>query len=399
MSIGPNHEGFVRSSKQIVLKNAIMSSIMRNYRSKYAFISHNTVPVMQSHKLYIRSTFNFDGFPEYAKSLGADTDSLRDELGLQKDRIREQANIVPWNAVCTFYERAAAQIGDESLGLRFALNTKADFSSIGPTIYIGALSEDIKSFFDYITEAQSIRTNGIDYSFHDNIDEKELAGIYKIHPSSAPYRQFLESTIAIAAITAQKLIPSFKVKYISLMHQGPSDRSIYEEVFKAPVYFGQKENKLVSNRDYFELEDNRLSVGFRDFALKAFFKGRTELKPDARRSVAKFVETVLPSVMGLGLSDIESFSKSLNMHPKKLQRLLKEEDQSYSNVVDIVRKTLSESYLNNTSLSIGQIAALLEYSSDRPFSTAFKRWYDVSPTQFRKNTEAEKDNSELFFLS
>jgi len=97
-----------------------------------------------------------------------------------------------------------------------------------------------------------------------------------------------------------------------------------------------------------------------------------------------FIEGVLPSVMGLGLSDAESFAKSLNMHSKKLQRLLKDEGVSYSNIIDGVRQDLAESYLINTSLPIINIARLLDYSSDRPFSSAFKRWHDVSPTQFRK---------------
>ena len=262
---------------------------------------------------------------------------------------------------------------------------------------MGALSSDVGSFLQTIAKYQSVRTNGLVYEIYDNPDMDEIIGSYIVSAHSVPHRQFLENNVALAALTARKLIPGFQVKYVSFTHEAPADQTLHREVFDAPIYFGAKENRLVSDKGYFGLKDSQLSVGFRDFALRAYFKGQTELEPTARQSVSKFIETVLPSVMGLGLSDVESFAKSMNMHPKKLQRLLKDEGLSYSNVTDTVRQRLAETYLVNTSLTIAQIARLLDYSSDRPFASAFKRWSGASPTQFRKKEAPQPELSELFF--
>jgi hypothetical protein len=54
-------------------------------------------------KLYIRSTLNHDGSPEYMSSLGVDTGRLRAELGISKDVFAKQADVVSWNAICTFF--------------------------------------------------------------------------------------------------------------------------------------------------------------------------------------------------------------------------------------------------------------------------------------------------------
>ena len=346
---------------------------------------------MKYEKLYLRSSFNYSGFPEFASRAGVDTDALRSELALESEVFTRNANIVSWNAICSFYERAAAQIEDKHLGLRFSLNAKPDFSILGLVVYIGALSSDVYSFYDMIARYQEIRSNGMDleYIYDKNEASKEIIGRYKVHPDSAAHIQVIESNIGSAALSSRKLIPGYKVKYISFMHQGSADDSIFAEVFDAPVYFGAKENRLVFDITEAAELGNQFSDSFRNFALKTFFKGRIDNNPKAGKSLNGFVETMLPLIMGLGLSDINSFARSLNMHPKKLQRLLKDENNSYSSLLDNIRRELAESYLKNSNLPIAIIAQLLDYSSDRSFSTAFKRWNDIAPNVFRKKTRSE----------
>ena len=77
---------------------------------------------MRRQRLYIRSTLNYNGFPEFAESLGCNITALREELDLGPEAFNRRVNIVSWNAICTLYERAASNIGDPILGLRYALS-------------------------------------------------------------------------------------------------------------------------------------------------------------------------------------------------------------------------------------------------------------------------------------
>jgi len=339
---------------------------------------------MTKSKLYLRSTLNFDGFPEYVASLGVNVPRLRKELGLREDVFKRQMNIVSWNSVCTFYERAAKAIGDESLGVRFALNAKANFSGIGPIIYLGAVSKDVPSFLKSVADYQSIRTNAVTYIVKEDFEKNELVGRYIIRSDSAPNRQYVEGNISLAALTARKLIPGFKVKYVSLTYKEPSSRTVYEEAFDAPVYFGAEENQLVSDMSYYDLQHDQLSVHFRDFALKAFFDKQTELKLGNKQSFSKYVKTVMPSIMGMGMSDNKTFAQSLNLHPKKLQRLLRDEGASFSGILNDTRTEVAHNLLANTDIPIIKIAKLLDYSSDGPFRVACERWFDMSPSHYRK---------------
>lgn len=346
---------------------------------------------MRRQRLYIRSTLNYNGFPEFAESLGCNITALREELDLGPEAFNRRVNIVSWNAICTLYERAASNIGDPILGLRCALEARPDFSGIGPVIYMGAVASDVRAFLKTAEQYQTIRSNGMRYTIEENPQTQESRSVYEIQPHSAPHRQVLENTVALAALTARKLIPGFKVKYISFTHSAPPDTSLYEKAFNAPVHFNAERNVFASDMDYYKTKGAQLSVGFREFALKAYFKGQVQRLPEARNSMGTFIEEILPTIIGTDTSDIETFAKSMDMHPKKLQRLLKDDGLSFSQILDGVRKDLAHSLLIDTDLPISLIAQMLDYSSDRPFTTAFKRWYGKAPTAYRKTLTPSED--------
>ena len=339
---------------------------------------------MRQERLYLRSTLNHDGFPEFAKHLGANVSALRRDLGLVPRVFMRQCNFVPWNAVCEFYERAAKEIKDPYLGIRYALQAKPDFRGTGPAVYMGALSKDISSFCKAIVNYQSIRTNGIAYSVAEDFEKSEITGQYTVNKGSVACHQLIASTMVLGTLTGKKLIPGFKIKYASFAHKKPSDTSLYEQAFEAPVHFEAEDNRIVAHIEDYTIRDTQLTGMFRGFALKAYFDSHIKNCSKAQKSVIAFVETILPHIVGTYKTDIETFALSLDMHPKKLQRLLKDEGSSYTFIRDNIRKELATKLLTNTHLSISHIAALLEYSSDRPFTTAFKRWHNLTPTKYRK---------------
>ena len=206
---------------------------------------------MARQRLYIRSTLNYNGFLEFTEKLGCNISLLRQELGLGDETFNRRVNIVPWNAICTLYERAASDIGDPTLGLRYALEAKPDFSGIGPVIYMGAVASNVRDFLKTAEQYQTIRTNGMIYTLEENPEANESRSVYDIDPQSAPHRQFLENTVALAALTARKLIPGFNVKYVSFTHSAPPDISLYEKAFNAPVRFNAERNVFASDMDYY----------------------------------------------------------------------------------------------------------------------------------------------------
>lgn len=65
-------------------------------------------------------------------------------------------------------------------------------------------------------------------------------------------------------------------------------------------------------------------------------------------------------------------------------RKLKSEGTSYQALLDEVRKELVVWYLSDTSLSVDDIANLVGYADTSNFSRVFRRWFDQTPSEFRK---------------
>jgi AraC-like DNA-binding protein len=66
---------------------------------------------------------------------------------------------------------------------------------------------------------------------------------------------------------------------------------------------------------------------------------------------------------------------------------LADENTTYEEVVDQLRRSLALQYVKEPSLSLSQIAWLLGYEGSTSFNHAFKRWTGRSPSAARNQKE------------
>lgn len=81
---------------------------------------------------------------------------------------------------------------------------------------------------------------------------------------------------------------------------------------------------------------------------------------------------------------IEAVARNFNLSVRTLQRKLKEEDISYLQIVEEVRKSLAIYYMLNSTSSVKEISCILGYSEPSGFVRAFKKWTGKTPTDYRK---------------
>jgi AraC-like DNA-binding protein len=96
---------------------------------------------------------------------------------------------------------------------------------------------------------------------------------------------------------------------------------------------------------------------------------------------------------GLATSEIgaKHVADRLHMSCRTLNRRLKEEDTSFRDLVDQVRRQLALSYLSEKHLSISEVAFLLGFSTSNAFHKAFKRWTGTTAGAYRQNAVSPKD--------
>jgi AraC-like DNA-binding protein len=95
------------------------------------------------------------------------------------------------------------------------------------------------------------------------------------------------------------------------------------------------------------------------------------------------VRSKLMEMLPAGTANEYKLANTLGLSPRSLQRKLKDEQTSYSELLEETRRQLGKQYLSDSRLSINEITYLLGFSEPASFSRAFKRWTGHSPTEYR----------------
>ena len=82
---------------------------------------------------------------------------------------------------------------------------------------------------------------------------------------------------------------------------------------------------------------------------------------------------------------ISEVAEQLYVTERTLRRRLAAEGTEFRTVLDDIRNTLAQNYLRKTSLSIVEIADLLNYTEATNFHRAFQRWNSITPVDYRES--------------
>jgi len=167
---------------------------------------------------------------------------------------------------------------------------------------------------------------------------------------------------------------------IELPFPAPADLDPYRVAFLCPVTFDAPRNSLLfakadmaaalptSNPQLAELHER-----FAGEYLRHFDHTRTSYR--AREVIVRH----LPD----GEPRRDEVAGELAMSERTLQRRLEEENTSYVELLDGTRRELAGQYLGRLQLSLAQAAYLLGFADQSSFFRACKRWFDLSPGQYR----------------
>ena len=118
--------------------------------------------------------------------------------------------------------------------------------------------------------------------------------------------------------------------------------------------------------------------------LKPICDAASRTRGSQKGTLRALVENELQKALPHGDIRKSSIAKALGISPRTLLRRLADENVTYVEVVDDLRRTLAMQYLQDASISLSQIAWLLGYEGSTSFSHAFGRWTGRSPSSLRR---------------
>jgi AraC-like DNA-binding protein len=154
----------------------------------------------------------------------------------------------------------------------------------------------------------------------------------------------------------------------------------YEEHLQLPVTFNQAQNALC-------LPCNLLATPVAGVSLAT--RRQAELECEAQLSAMTAQQDLATQLRSQLLQQqvfptLATIAAQLGTSPRTINRQMAELLTSYQQIIESSRRQLAMHYLQNTPLSIDQIAHRLGYNDPSNFGRAFRRWLALSPRHFRQ---------------
>ncbi len=178
---------------------------------------------------------------------------------------------------------------------------------------------------------------------------------------------------------------SFNPISVGFAHAAPTAGvEPYAALFRAPVAFGEPASRLVFEKS---ILSRPLAGACPELAqvndnIAVAYLARLD-KNDVISTARQKIVELLPN----GECTRDLVAKSLNMSPTTLQFKLSKRHTSFHDLMESTRKELACSYVQQSALSVTEIAFLLGFNDTSNFARAFKRWTGASPTDFREGAD------------
>jgi len=316
--------------------------------------------------------------PDILTELGVRPARVFAEAGVDLASFREPESRIPFEALGHLLQACVAATECHHFGL--LVGERFDLRGLGA---IGHLMRNEASVGD------ALRSLVLHLHIHDRgaspvllfADRNSVILGYSIYRHGTPaMAQVYDAALAIGFKILHELCgPSWKPLRVQFSYAQPLDTSSYSRFFGSDIWFGADFSGLVFAASWLQRPIEGADPALRD-VLAASIR---EAEASGEMSFADRVRVVLHQLILSGTANSGHVARLFAIHERTLRRRLRAEGTNLRHLVNEARFELAEQLLENTGLSIAEIAAALQYTDPNAFSRAFRSWAQVSPTQWR----------------
>ncbi len=315
-------------------------------------------------------------------SYDCDSAELFSRVGLDYSKLRDPVARFSFPAVSRLWALATETTGDPCFGLTVAgYWHPTTLHALG---YSWLASSNLEEAFERMlryTRIINTAANGV-IQIEKSIDSYCLimdTSHLKL-PQSTPAS--VDAALAmILTMCRASYGANFRPIRVSIQHDEPDCSNRFSELFAAPVAFSQTQNAIWMDP---EMVSEPLATANPELARINDNVVTAYLAQLDRNDVTMRVRSKLVEHLPTGQISEEGIASSINLSQRSLQRRLKEQGMSFTQLLESTRKELGLQYVRDPQHSFNEIAFLLGFTEPGNFSRAFKRWYGKSPSQYRQ---------------
>lgn len=328
------------------------------------------------------------GYESLAAELGIDGRRALRRVGLAADALRDPDGLIPYAAVVRLLEQSADEASCRDFGLRLA--QRQGIEILGPLSVAIAHAATLREALATAEAYMFVHSDAIRLPIEVVADDDALTDIGLVidgpnppnPPNPQPGPQAVEQSLGvIVRVLAELSQGQLQPTLVLLPHAPISARAVYRAAFGCPSRFeqGRAAVRIPTTVLSYPLEGH-------DALLRSMAQSYLDthfVRP--HHSLADRVRILLKARLGTEHSSQEQIARVLAMHPRTLQRRLRDEGVNFQSLKDEVRRDLLRQLLSQPAAPpLGQIAAMLEYSEQSALTRSCRRWFGAAPSDLLK---------------
>jgi AraC-like DNA-binding protein len=317
-------------------------------------------------------------YPALAKELGLNPVAQLREVGLSLAMLARPDNPIRADAVVRLLEVSAQRSGCRTFGLRLAeARRMSHFGVMGLLLSHQRTPRDALRtairYMNVLNESTAL--------YLEEVDRTAVVRAEVLTEMPMPVTQSVEVTLAVyvqsfRAIAGERWQP----RTVYFKHAAPDSMDVHHRVFRCRCEFGADFNGLSCPAGDLDIVNPSVDSKFADYARQLVDTLPERSSASVVADVSRLIYLFLPT----GQASIKHVALSLGMNVRTLQRGLDEAGESFSGLLNGVRRKLVAGYLDNPRFTVGHVAALLGYRRHGSFTRWFAEEFDATPLESRR---------------
>jgi AraC-like DNA-binding protein len=323
-------------------------------------------------------------FKELVEASGHASEELLRSARIDSADICEKNRLIPYKQMVALLENTSEVLECPDFGLRLAERQYAD-GILGPLDIAMRNSPTVGEAWQYCAEHVHLYSTGASVTLTICPDTgREMMRFEILLDRVYHQRQAVEHALLVSQL-ATKMFSGGRAaaREVWFTHEPVGEFDRHQTYFGCPVRFAQPCNAM-----FFDKSDFAVSVAGQDERVLEMATYFIDMQfPAAEAMITSKVRIAIEQKLSGGNCTQADVASALGMHPRTLQRRLKDENVNFEAIKDDVRRDAAVRYLRQTNLPLKTITGLLGYSELSVFYRSCHRWFAMSPNAIREAEE------------
>ncbi|MBL8416565.1 MAG: AraC family transcriptional regulator [Propionivibrio sp.] len=320
--------------------------------------------------------------PDLLREFGVAPDRLLSQFDLTERIFENPDNTIPFPIMGSLFMACVRATACLHFGLLTGQRSAA--SELGAAGFLVNNAPDVMTALNDLVSNFDLQDRG-STPFLEVSDKTSLLGYEIYHRGIAGSDQISDGAMAIGWNIMRALCGSEWLPLeVHFRHDLPEDVGVYQRFFQSPLRFNAARTALVFRSTWLTRKVRLADPLLRHHFLRHVSEMRRYSNEDFRDRAYRD----LLLLIGANRCSLEQLSRHFSMHPRTLNRRLKEAGTSFRDLHNEARHATACQLLRDTMSSIEAIAVLLGYSGTSAFNRAFAHWEGVPPATWRKRARA-----------